>query len=173
MKEIPLTRGYVALVDDEDYPELSRHKWHIVGQKRRLYAARKHRVDGVKTSLFMHVAIMQPPDGYQVDHVDGNALNNQRSNLRIATAQENARNKRNLKKESHTSRYKGVSWDKNLRKWRAWIRHENKMVYLGVHEYEKGAALAYDEAAKQYHGEFASLNFPEDTAAEVDRQEEG
>lgn len=160
MKEIPLTRGYVALVDDGDYPALSRYKWHVVGQGRRLYAARKHIADGVKTSLYMHVAIMQPPDGMQTDHVDGDSFNNQRSNLRNATVQQNNRNRRKFDNETTTSPYKGVSWDKSLKKWRAWIRYDGKRKYLGVHEYEKAAALAYDEAAKKYFGEFAKLNFP-------------
>ena len=160
MKEIPLTRGYVALVSDEDYPELSRYKWHVVGHGRRLYAARKHTVDGVKTSLYMHVAVMQPPDGMQTDHIDGDSLNNQRHNLRNATLQQNNRNKR--KQGGTVSQYKGVSWDKKLKKWRAWISHNNKRIYLGVHIYEEGAARAYDEAAKRYYGEFANLNFPND-----------
>lgn len=165
MKEIPLSRGYVAQVDDSDYEWLSRHKWHVIGPNRKLYAARKYKRDGVKTTLLMHIEIMNPPKGMQVDHIDGNQFNCQRSNLRLATTQQNNYNRQ--KRDTVTSsQYKGVSWDKNLKKWRAWIRHEGNRIYLGVHHYEKGAALAYDEAALKYHGKFARLNFPNDIEVE-------
>ena len=159
MKEIPLTRGYVAIVDDADYEWLSRHKWHVVGPDRRLYAGRKHMVNGVKTTLFMHVAIMNPPDGMQVDHIDGNQFNCQRANMRNATPQQNTRNKRKSDRNKKASQYKGVRWVEANKKWRAVISVNNKTKHLGMYLYEKAAARAYDDAARKYFGEFACLNF--------------
>ena len=155
MKEIPLTRGKVAIVDDEDYLWLSRYKWHCVGKPQKLYACRKQ---GGKR-LFMHVEIFTNggkaplPEGMQVDHADGNQFNNTRPNLRLATPTENAANKPHI---GGTSQYRGVSWHKQISRWTVHIGG----TYIGTFTDEIEAAKAYDIEAQKRHGKFARLNFP-------------
>lgn len=152
MKEIPLTRGLVALIDDEDYAAVSKFKWHAQWSRRTFYAKRR---DGDK-----HVALHQIliPGVLQIDHRDGNGLNNQRSNLRSATAGENSRNRGPNK--NNASGWKGVSWYKAGRKWRATIYVQGKNRLLGSFDDSVEAAKAYDAAARELHGQFARLNFP-------------
>jgi hypothetical protein len=94
-----------------------------------------------------------------VDHIDHNGLNNRRSNLRLCTAQQNARNHRPQLRGS--SKYKGVSWRQDGKVFRALIWHNGKSINLGRFKNEIDAAKAYDKAAKKYFGEFAYLNFPD------------
>jgi len=94
-----------------------------------------------------------------VDHIDGNGLNNTRANLRICTYQQNVCN---CKSRGGDSKYKGISWDKRSKKWRAKIRYNSKDKHLGVFEDEIEAAREYDREAAKLFGEFAYLNFPED-----------
>lgn len=95
----------------------------------------------------------------QIDHIDGNPRNNCISNLREATQAQNARNRRSLDRSS--SSYVGVCWDKLTQKWRAQIGTEGRNKHIGLFEDEAAAARAYDLAARQHHGDFARLNFPE------------
>lgn len=95
--------------------------------------------------------------GEEVDHIDGNKLNNTRGNLRIAS---NAENKMNRDKQSNnTSGYKGVSFHKKYKKWRAIIGIQGKSIHLGYFSDAVEAAKAYDDSARKYHGEFARTNF--------------
>lgn len=161
MKHIPLTQGQVALVDDEDFEYLNQWKWCVSKRSRSYYAVRKIHRNGVATTLSMHVAIMNPQTGTEIDHRDGNGLNNQRENLRPSTRVENSRNRHHFK-TSKTSKYRGVYFDKKNRRWCASISPQTgQYVWLGRHATEEAAALAFDEAAKKYFGEFAALNFPE------------
>lgn len=146
-KSIPLTQGQAALVDDDLFDELNKHKWCFDGR----YAQRK---EGKKT-IRMHRVILESP---QVDHIDGNRLNNQRSNLRACNHTQNQMNRE--KSKGLSSLYKGVSWHKQTEKWRARIQTSEGNLYLGLFESEVEAAQVYDEAAKQHFGQFARLNFP-------------
>lgn len=103
----------------------------------------------------MHRLIMNTPEGMLVDHINHDCLDNRKSNLRICTHAENARNKRPV---IGTSKYKGVYWDKTNKKWEAHIRKGKDVKYLGQFKCEKKAALAYNEKAKELFGEFAYLN---------------
>lgn len=159
MREIPLTQGYVALVDDEDYEEVSRHRWYVRLNKHHNYASRKIKVGGKWVEIHMHRVLLNAQDGLLVDHVDGDGLNNVRGNLRLATISGNNHNSRVRK--DNTSGYKGVHWNTQTSKWRAEIRISGKAKFLGYFDDPTEAALVRDKAAVSLHGEFAFLNFPE------------
>ncbi len=152
MKEIPLTQGYVAIVDDEDFPELSKHKWYAVrmrsGVKAACWRNGKH--------LYMHRAIMKAKDGQPVDHRNHNTLDNQRSNIRLCTHSQNRVNQR--KRPGCSSRYKGVYWHKGNKRWRAQIEYHGNRRCLRGFINENDAARAYNAAATELFGEFALLN---------------
>ncbi len=105
----------------------------------------------------MHRAILNAPKGLLVDHIDGNGLNNRKSNLRLCTFAQNAHNSRPRRNSS--SRYKGVCWHKVKKKWTVSIYKGGKRTYLGYYDDEIEAALAYDRKATELFGEFAYLNF--------------
>lgn len=162
MREIPLggpraKRHGIALIDDADFALVSRYDWCISATRRgTLYAIRALRREGVKTTQLMHHLIMGPG---LVDHVDRDGLNNQRSNLRMATQTQNAGNRISLPGTS--SRFKGVCRIKNNGLWRASICINGRTKFLGEYTSEEDAARAYDRAAPGHFGEFARLNFPE------------
>lgn len=157
MKQIKLTQGKYALVDDADYEWLNQWKWFV---ERSNHASRDQhiRMDGrkeIKRRVKMHRLIMDFPENMEVDHIDGNPLNNQRNNLRVVT---HAQNQKNLKIPIHnTSGYKGVYWDKPRQKWIAAI-HSGKTINLGGFDTKEEAAHKYNQAALEYFGEFARLN---------------
>lgn len=156
--EIRLTRGKVTLVDASDYEFLNQFKWcAVLGPSGIWYAARTHGPRHNQTYVKMHRLIMDALPDQLVDHKNGDGLDNKRINLRICTHQENARNQR---KTRGTSQFKGVVWHKQDRKWQAVIVENRKNHYLGQFVDETGAAMVYDEAAKELFGEFACLNFP-------------
>lgn len=160
MKKIPLTKGLVALVDDEDFEFLSSHAWFAaLNGHGGYYAARNAKTDRGWRLLRMHRVLLCAQSGECVDHINGDGLDNRRHNLRLATKAQNSANMRNTK--GGTSRFKGVSANHGG-KWRAQIRVPGRKIWLGLHETEMRAAMAYDEAAKRLHGEFACLNFPEE-----------
>lgn len=140
MKEINLTQGKVAQVDDEDYEFLSQYKWHANKNYQTYYAKRSDQRDGISSIISMHRDIMGRSEGMQIDHIDGNGLNNQKSNLRFVTVRQNAQNKKNINK---TSKYPGVRWDKDRNKWRANIYINGKTKHLGRFESEEDAFCAY------------------------------
>lgn len=157
MKKIPLTKGYVAIVDDEDYNELSKHKWCADNSsKTNVYALRRV---GKKLSR-MHNEIIGRKDGLEIDHINGNGLDNRRANLRFCTRSQNRMNGR--KNADNTSGYKGVTKSKKSpnNPWHAHIKFNGITKHLGNYKTKEDAARAYDAAAKELHGEFCSLNFP-------------
>lgn len=158
-KEIPLTQGKVALVDEADYDQLSRFKWCASKEHGPWYAVRRiYSRSGKKIMQRMHRQILglQPGDKRQCDHVNHNGLDNQRHNLRICTCSQNHQNR--ISKHG-TSRFKGVSWDKERQRWSVQIKVREKSLHPGRFKSEIEAAKAYDEAAKKHFGEFARTNF--------------
>ena len=183
MKEIKLTKGYVAKVDDDDYDWLMQYSWHTLQRgnepgRRRL---RKHDVartaipvslpDGYRAYriVSMHVLIMRAEPGQIVDHINGDPLDNRRENLRIVTNQQNSWNSRGAKSfngKPTSSRFKGVSrkvckykGEPRYKYWVAKIGVDGTDVTLGHFKNEIEAACRYDMAAQHYYGEYARLNF--------------
>lgn len=157
MKEIPLTRGLVTLVDDEDYEFLNQWKWQAAKNGSVGYAARSRK--GCEAPgpyrIYMHRVITDAPPGLEVDHINHNGLDNRRCNLRVCTQAENARNmKHRPPKHPTSSGYKGVAMNKNGTGWQVYCRKQ----YIGTFPTEQEAARAYNQAALEHFGEFACLN---------------
>lgn len=151
MKELILTQGKVALVDDNDYPELNKHKWsaHF---GRRWYAIRNQRINGKCNIIYLHRQIMQPTGSIIVDHKDGDGLNCQRYNMRVCSYSDNMRN------SSCKLNNKGTSMNWCKTKFTSQIHIKGKKIHLGCFNSEVEAAEAYNVAALKYFGEFAKLN---------------
>lgn len=158
MKEIKLTRGMFALVDDEDFEYLNQWKWNAQKIRNNWYAVRTVWSSGNKRhGELMHRVLLKAKTAKEiVDHKDRNGLNNQKVNLRLCTVAQNCAN-RSPKKHS-TSKYLGVCWIAGRGKWRADIKDSGKNKFLGQFDSEDAAANAYNAAAKEIHGEFANLN---------------
>jgi hypothetical protein len=160
VREIPLTRGLVALVDEDDFEMLSQWKWSANCDGG--YACRGFRsAFGHHARSYMHRTIMLPDPGQQIDHINGDKLDNRRANLRICTNSQNGRNR--PAPTTNTSGFKGVSWNKKRGLWLAKI-HDGEYRWLGCFALKEDAAQAYDEAARDHFGKFAYLNFPEGTS---------
>ena len=154
-RRIRLAKDRFAIVDPDDFQNLSRYDWHLNERKGKCYAATFN--EG--KILYMHRLITNAPKGTIVDHRNHESLDNRKANLRFAEQWQNCCNKR-INTKDKTSRYRGVSLIKKINKWQAIIYCKGKSIYLGLFENEVDAAMAYDTAAKIYHGNFAMLNFP-------------
>lgn len=170
-KTIPLSRGLAAIVDDEDYEFLSGFSWHATNANRYggWYAATNVKnVDGKFRKIKMHRLLTSATKGTEVDHINGNGLDNRKSNLRICTTAQNCKNKKNRK----TRRYKGV-YPQPYRRlpFRVQIGVNYQRIWVGSYATEEQAARAYDQAALKYHGEFAQLNFPSEVGRPLADQE--
>jgi len=161
---IPLTQGLYAIVDGEDYPKISLHKWCARKGKdaTTYYALRGERVNGKTKTILMHIEILGKKEGFVTDHINQNGLDNRRCNLRFATFADNIRNRKS-RGDQKASKYKGVTFHKRKgkgsRQWQASIRVNGKAIYLGIYHKDTEAALVYDDAASKYFGAFAWINF--------------
>lgn len=144
-----------TVIDDEDFELVSKYKWYLSGGR----GDRRYVISPKKTGgqINLHRLVMGNPKGI-VDHRDHNVLNNQKSNLRVCSFTDNIRNSRKIKE--CFSIYKGLVYNKSVCRWRAKL-YAGKTIELGYFERECDAALAYNEAAIKYHGEFACLNVVE------------
>lgn len=162
---VALTQGKFALVDEADFADVSRRNWCAIQKRSKTnnlyawYALRGRTLEdagGKKTPVLLHRYLLgEPPE--EVDHCNGDGLDNRRENLRKATHRQNMMNSSSRK---GSSRFKGVSWGRDC--WIAMIRDNYRTVHLGGFAIEEDAARAYDEAARRLHGEFARVNFPRD-----------
>lgn len=145
--------GLFVILDDEDFKDL---------KDRNIQA--RHKGDGrICPSIwdngyykYLSRFLMKPPPHMVVDHINGDPLDNRRCNLRICTQRENNFNRR--KRLTASSKFKGVTFHKKSRKWQAQIKMDGDLIYLGVFAEERDAAMAYNAAAKEFHGQFAMLN---------------
>lgn len=163
---------YKSLVDDEFYPMLNIYNWtmNIKG-----YAVRISQISTKPRAVFIHRVVLfsvygEMPEGYQVDHINGNKLDNRKCNLRLVTQSQNMHNRKFLTQPKQwSSIYKGVNHPvhgkranpKNIG-WVARIQINKKKILIGRFRTEMEAAIAYDKYAKEHMGEYAKLNFPED-----------
>lgn len=159
-KRIALTRGFFALVDDEDYERVAQFRWCVQSSRKgNPYVVRGVNAGGTRRSMLMHRFIMGvdgEPATLTVDHINGDPLDNRRSNLRLCTNKENLWNQ--SARKGGTSEYRGVSWNRRVRKWTAFIGVDGKNKYLGCYIDEADAARAYNREALEYFGNFARLN---------------
>jgi len=155
VRQIPLGDGAYAYVDAADFEWLSRWNWRLHGG----YAMRTEK----RRKVYMHRAIMQPPRGMVVDHINRNKLDNTRDNLLVCTQQENCHNR--SKRNGASSRFRGVSFNRRMGRWCARITFEGRRLWLGCFVEEVEAARAYDRKAVELFGESALLNLPEEWPA--------
>ena len=158
MREIRLTQGKVALVDDIDFEYLDQWKWYAHKGHNTFYALRRAPCPN-RGRILMHRVILEGmdfKDFKETDHIDGDGLNNQRNNLRPATHQQNQAN-RKINKDNKIKQ-KGVWWSKRAKKWTAQIRINYKRIHLGYFDELIDAVKAYNRAAEKYQKDFARLN---------------
>ena len=157
-REINLSQGKRALVDDDDFEWLSQHKWTYKRRDRHTGYAYRNVYENSKfvKSVYMHRAILEAGPEEEVGHVSGDGLDNRRCNLRICTHAQNSQNRRRGR-ENGVSQYRGVRPRPNDR-WAAEITTCGKQMYLGLFDSEVEAAIAYNCAARESHGDFATLN---------------
>lgn len=152
--KIELTQGYVALVDAEDAEKINQYLWNACKYREGKVIATNAKLGS------MHRWLMKAAPGVDIDHKDGNQLNNCKKNLRIATSSQNNANRKKMKREGK-SKYKGVSPTGRVKNaWKAAIVKDKKHIALGAFKTEEEAARRYDTEAAKLFGEFASLNFP-------------
>lgn len=163
MKRIPLTQGQFAIVDDEHFDYLNQWNWHAQWNKNNqsFYASRKSKtINGKRHTISMASEILgilglECNDKHCPDHINHITLDNRSVNIRLCTASQNQHNRL---KQVGSSKFKGVCWHKNERKWRARINYKGKRIHLGSFDNEIDAAESYNNAAIKYFGEFARLN---------------
>lgn len=153
---VELTRGYKTKVSLADRERVGRFKWLASGGDEP-YAARHHRVSGSQITILLHRFLVDASPGEEVDHINGDRMDNRAENLRVCSHQENSQNTRI---PSHnTSGFKGVCRSSNGKRWRAYIVMDGKQSHLGTFDTPEEAARRYDKSAVANFGRFARLNF--------------
>jgi len=155
MKEILLTKGYSAIVDDDDYEKLKQYNWcYAYG-----YAVKSGRRKGKNREplQFMHHYIIDRKDGFVTDHINRNTLDNRKENLRYADLSQNKANQTRITRKSKSG-YTGVYYEPSKNKWRARFQAYKKRVTVGYYNTPKEAAIAYNNAMREAFGEYACLN---------------
>lgn len=158
MTELLLSDGSIALIDDDDYQKASLLCWRASSRRTVTYARAYVRGSGRKNCkrVYLHRYLLELSPGFDVDHINGNGLDCRRTNMRVATKQQNRMNEGCCRK--HSSIYKGVHWHRQTQLWRADIGYNGKTLTLGHFKIERDAAAAYDLAAIRLFGDFARTN---------------
>lgn len=151
MKIIQLSKGKNCIVDDNDYYDLIVYKWGFNGR----YASRTKRENGLKKTILMHRQIMAFPGSAQIDHINGDKLDNRRCNLRLASNAENQYNRG--KQKNNTSGFKGVRLNRKSNKWCAQLKFNGKFHYLGIFHTPEEAHEKYLQFSREKHGDFHYL----------------
>ena len=159
---VPLNRGYQAVIDADMAPKVGQYDWRAFRRRDRIYPRAHGRIAGKPMSILLHRLVMgmgmrSPYYDAEVDHIDGDPLNNRRANLRLVTSAQNSRNSRKTSRR-RTSIYKGVCFDRRSKRWVSNIRVNGGALTLGHHATPEDAARAYDAAAALYFGAFARTN---------------
>lgn len=157
MKMIKLTKDKETIVDDEDYEYLSQFKWQVSSNGYAVRWVLKHEIHHTQT-YFMHRLLLKPNRDKEIDHINGDKLDNRKENLRITNRSNNAANCAKKKYKNNTSQFKGVGWYPRNNCWRAVIRIKSKYKHLGYFSNEIDAAKAYNKAAIKHFKQFANLN---------------
>lgn len=123
-------KGFATVVDDEDYDELAKYRWHLLKSRQNWYVRRDEQIDKKSTCFLMHRVIMAAPLGLQIDHRNRYGLDNRRSNLRLCTNAENNQNRGMTTR--NTSGYTGVRWNEHAGKWESYIMKHDKKIHLGI-----------------------------------------
>lgn len=150
--EIPLTQGLVALIDEADFDLIAARKWYAARSTQTSYALNRRDCETVS----MHRFLLAPAPGQHVDHINGNGLDNRRSNIRLCTPSQNMANSRRPK---DALRQRGTR--KLGNSWVATVKFQGKAIHAGCFATPEEAARAYDAKARELHGEFARLNYPD------------
>lgn len=147
---IKLTQGQFATVDDDMHNILREIKWCASKEINTFYASGRIEINGqLKVVPMHHVVVGVPLNGNVVDHISGNGLDNRRKNLRIVTVRENCGNKKARREFKTTSKYIGVCWSKQGKRWRSAIFFNKKLIFIGHFKNEENAGKAYQEASNQ------------------------
>jgi hypothetical protein len=156
MVTLPLTQGKVALIDDEDFERVKCFKWYASKNGRSWYAMSWPTIDGKRRTLCLHRVITSCDDGFEVDHINHDGLDNQKHNLRVCKAGDNRKNVRRHRDSKHPD--KCVYWNKDRKYWWITITYNGRRMSLYSYHDRLIAVMCYDFAAKYLHGQFASTN---------------
>jgi hypothetical protein len=155
-RKIELTRGFEAIIDDEDFERVSKYKWRANVTSWGTYAVTWMRIEGRGQHVYLQRFLLGLPRDKLITFANGDKLDNRRINLKYTTRSKSQMGR--PRRSNNRTGFKGVSFNKAAEKYKSYIKKDGKLHYLGLHATAKEAAAAYNEKAKELYGEFAGLN---------------